>query len=328
MHMRNVLVTGAGGFIGSHLAEALSSSGLSVRAFIHYNSQGTSGWLDDSQYRGAIDIVRGDVRDYDSVSEAVGGCDTVFHLAALIGIPYSYVSPSAYIQTNVIGTYNILQAARHHDVANLLITSTSETYGTAQYVPIDEKHPKVGQSPYSATKIAADQMAVSYFRSFGLPVKIVRPFNTYGPRQSTRAIIPTIITQLLAGFDQIKLGSLTPTRDFVYVKDTVRGFMAIANSDEAVGQEINIATRKEVTMGDLASRLVHMINPRAVIVEDEQRIRPRGSEVDRLLGASEKMFRMTGWHPEHGLDEGLVETVAWFRDRQKQSVHKHDAYGV
>lgn len=307
------LVTGADGFIGSHLTETLVRAGRNVRAMAQYNSFNTWGWLDTlpEEVMRNVEVVCGDVRDPNGVRTAMKGCDTVYHLAALIAIPYSYHSPDAYVDTNIKGTLNILQAARDLGTRRLLVTSTSEVYGTARYVPIDEAHPFQGQSPYSATKIGADRLAESFYRSFGVPVSIVRPFNTYGPRQSARAVIPTIITQLLSGETEIKLGSLTPTRDFNYVKDTAAGFMAIAEAQDAIGEEINIATGREISIGDLARELIAQINPRAVIVCDEQRLRPEKSEVNRLLGSGEKLRRLTGWEPAYTFEAGLAETVAW-----------------
>ncbi len=323
-----VFVTGAGGFIGSHLVETLVERGYEVKASIKYNSKNSWGWLEQIQGKDKIEVVSGDIRDYDFVSDSIKGCKGVFHLAALIGIPYSYVSPLAYIQTNVVGTYNILQASKEHELENILITSTSETYGTAQYVPIDEDHPKVGQSPYSATKISADQLAVSYNKSFGLPVKIVRPFNTYGPRQSARAIIPTIITQLLAGQKEIKLGSLSPTRDLLFVKDTANGFVEIAESSGTVGEAINIATQSEISIGDLAQKLVNMINPEAVVVKDAERVRPENSEVERLFGKNEKIQKLTNWRQQYDIERGLKETVGWFRNDENLRLYKPDIYNV
>ena len=323
-----ILVTGAGGFIGSHLVETLIERGYAVRAFVKYNSKNDWGWLEQIQAKNKIEVVSGNIRDYDFVSDSIKGCDGVFHLAALIGIPYSYVSPLAYIQTNIVGTYNILQASREHQLDNILITSTSETYGTAQYVPIDESHPKVGQSPYSATKISSDQLAISYHRAYGLPVKIVRPFNTYGPRQSARAIIPTIITQLLSGKKEIELGDLSPTRDLLFVKDTANGFIEIAESSKTAGEEINIATQSEISMGDLAQKLVNMINPKATVIKDAKRIRPENSEVERLLGSNEKIKNLTNWQQKYDLDKGLTETVEWFKDNKTLKLYKPDIYNV
>ena len=310
-----VMVTGADGFIGSHLTEELVKRGEKVRAFCLYNSFGSLGWIDTlpPEIRNEIDVFMGDVRDPNGVRTAMRGQERVFHLAALIAIPFSYHSPDSYVDTNIKGTLNVLNAARELGTQRVLVTSTSEVYGTAQYVPIDEKHPFQGQSPYSATKIGADRLAESFYRSFDLPVTIVRPFNTYGPRQSGRAIIPTIITQLLAGKEEIKLGSLTPTRDFNYVKDTAAGFIAIAESDKTIGQEINIATQREIPIGDLAKEIIAQINPDAKIVCDEQRLRPEKSEVNRLLGANAKIKELTDWKQQYTFEQGIAETITWIR---------------
>lgn len=326
--MKKILVTGADGFIGSHLTETLLDEGYDVRAFVLYNSFNTWGWLDTfpKEKLDKIDIFTGDVRDPNAVRKAASGVDAIFHLAALIAIPYSYYAPDAYVDTNIKGTLNVLQAARDLDIERVLVTSTSEVYGTAQYVPIDEKHPYQGQSPYSATKIGADRIAESFYRSFGLPVTIVRPFNTFGPRQSARAVIPTIITQLLAGRTEIKLGSLTPTRDFNYVKDTARGFLEIYRSDKTVGEEINIATQKEISIGQLAEELIRQINPDAKILCDEQRLRPAKSEVERLLGCNRKIMELTDWRPRYTFEEGLAETIAFLRENLDK--YKIDIYNV
>ena len=273
-----------------------------------------------------IEVFSGDVRDPNGVREAMKGVDQVFHLAALIAIPFSYHSPDSYVDTNIKGTLNVLQAARDLGTEKIMVTSTSEVYGTAQYVPIDEKHPFQGQSPYSATKIGADRLAESFYRSFNLPVAIVRPFNTFGPRQSARAVIPTIITQLLAGKEEIKLGSLTPTRDFNYVKDTAAGFIAIAESDKTIGQEVNIATQREISIGDLAKEIIAQINPDAKIVCDEQRLRPEKSEVNRLLGANAKIKELTDWKQQYTFEQGIAETIAWIR--QNMAAYKTDIYNV
>lgn len=312
---KKVLVTGADGFIGSHLTETLVKKGYAVKAFVYYNSFNSNGWLDtiDPKIKNEIEFFAGDIRDPNGVREAMKNCSTVFHLAALIAIPFSYHSPDSYVDTNVKGTLNVLQAARLLETERVLVTSTSEVYGTALYVPIDEKHPYQGQSPYSATKIGADRLAESFYRSFDTPVTIVRPFNTYGPRQSARAIIPTIITQLLSGSDKIQLGALTPTRDLNFVLDTANGFIAIANSDRTIGEEINIATQSEISMGDLARKLIERINPKAEIVCDERRLRPEKSEVNRLLGANEKIRRLTDWEPEYTIEMGLEITIDWLR---------------
>lgn len=321
-----VLVTGADGFIGSHLTELLVEKGYEVRAFAFYNSFNTWGWLDTlpASIMDHVEVFTGDIRDPNGVREAVKGCAAVFHLAALIAIPFSYYSPDSYVDTNIKGTLNVLQAARDFGTGRVLITSTSEVYGTARYVPIDEGHPYQGQSPYSATKIGADRLAESFYRSFSLPVTIVRPFNTYGPRQSARAVIPTVITQLLAGKTEIKLGALTPTRDFNYVKDTANGFYQIFKSDKTLGEEINIATQQEISVGDLAEELIRQINPAAKIVCDEERLRPEKSEVNRLLGCNEKIKRLTDWAPQYTLAQGLEETIAFLRDHL--DLYKTDIY--
>ena len=326
--MKKVLVTGADGFIGSHLTEELVKKGYDVRAFVLYNSFNTWGWLDTlpKELMSHVEVFSGDVRDPNGVRTAVQGVDAVFHLAALIAIPFSYHSPDSYVDTNIKGTLNVLQAARDFDIERVLVTSTSEVYGTAQYVPIDEHHPFQGQSPYSATKIGADRLAESFFRSFDLPVSIVRPFNTYGPRQSARAVIPTIITQLLSGNEEIKLGSLTPTRDFNYVKDTVAGFIAIAESDKTIGEEINIASQQEISIGELAGEIISQINPNAKIICDEQRLRPQKSEVNRLLGANEKIKRLTDWEQKYTFEHGIAETIDWIRNHIH--LYKADIYNV
>ena len=310
------MVTGADGFIGSHLTEELVRKGEKVKAFCYYNSFGKWGWLDTlpPEIKNEIEVFMGDIRDPNGVRTAMKGQEIVYHLAALIAIPFSYHSPDSYVDTNIKGTLNVLNAARDVGTRRLLVTSTSEVYGTAQYVPIDEHHPFQGQSPYSATKIGADRLAESFYRSFELPVTIVRPFNTYGPRQSGRAVIPTIITQLLSGAQELKLGSLTPTRDFNYVKDTAAGFMAIADCEAAVGQEINIATGQEISIGDLANELIRQINPQAKIVCESERLRPEKSEVNRLLGDATKLRQMTGWKPAYTFEQGLAETIAWIRE--------------
>lgn len=326
--MSKILVTGADGFIGSHLTEELVHAGHEVRAFVLYNSFNTWGWLDtlSPEVMENVEVFTGDVRDSNGVKESMKGCDAVFHLAALIAIPYSYHSPDTYVDTNIKGTLNVLQAARDLGTGRVLVTSTSEVYGTAQYVPIDESHPYQGQSPYSATKIGADRLAESFYRSFDLPVSIVRPFNTYGPRQSARAVIPTIITQLLAGKEEIKLGSLTPTRDFNYVKDTANGFIKIFESDKTIGEEINIATQQEISIGQLAEELIRQINPRTQIVCEEERLRPEKSEVNRLLGSNEKILKLTEWKPQFTFEEGLAETIAFLKDNMDK--YKVDIYNI
>lgn len=324
--MKKLLVTGAAGFIGSHLVEACVAEGYGVRAFVRYNSKNNWGWIENSPVKDKIEVKAGDIRDYDSVLAAMDGCDGVFHLAALIGIPYSYESPLAYIRTNVEGTYNVLQAARVLKLKDVVVTSTSETYGTAQKVPIDELHPAVGQSPYSASKISADQIAVSYHRSFGLPVKIARPFNTYGPRQSARAIIPTIITQILAGKKTIRLGNLDPTRDLTFVKDTAAGFLAILKSKELVGEAVNIGMGEEISVGDLARKISDIMGVKVKIEEDQERVRPAKSEVERLLCSADKLKKHTSWKPRYNLDKGLKETVEFLREHQQ--LYKADLYNV
>lgn len=326
--MSKVLVTGADGFIGSHLVEELQDSGHDIRAFVYYNSFNSWGWLDTFPRKRLkdIEIFSGDIRDPNGVRQAMKDIDEVYHLAALIGIPFSYHSPDSYIDTNIKGTLNVLQGAKELGTKRVLVTSTSEVYGTAKYVPIDEKHPMQGQSPYSATKIGADRMAESFYKSFNLPMTIVRPFNTYGPRQSARAVIPTIITQLLAGKEEIKLGSLSPTRDFNYVKDTVYGFIEITKADKTIGEEINIATGKEISIGELAQELINQINPNAKIICNQERIRPEKSEVNRLLGSNEKIKRLSNWKEKYTLKEGLSETIKWLRVNLDK--YKTDIYNI
>lgn len=326
--MKKILVTGADGFIGSHLTEELVKRGRNVRAFAYYNSFNSWGWLDTlpKEILNEIEVFTGDIRDPNGVKESIKGTDEVYHLAALIAIPFSYHSPDSYVDTNIKGTLNVLQAARDLGTSRILVTSTSEVYGTAQYVPIDEKHPYQGQSPYSATKIGADRIAESFYRSFDMPITIVRPFNTYGPRQSARAVIPTIITQLLAGKEEIKLGSLTPTRDFNYVKDTVQGFIEIAKATNTIGEEINIATQQEISIGQLAEELIKQINPNAKIICEEERLRPEKSEVNRLLGSNEKIKKMTNWKPQYTLEEGLAETIEWIKNNLDK--YKIDIYNI
>lgn len=325
---KKVLITGAGGFIGSHLTELMVKEGYDVRAFVHYNSFNTWGWIDtfSDDIKKEIDVFAGDVRDPNGVQEAMTGCDAVFHLAALIAIPFSYHSPDTYVDTNIKGTLNVLQAAKRLDTERVLVTSTSEVYGTAQYVPIDEKHPYQGQSPYSATKIGADRLAESFYRSFDVPVSIVRPFNTFGPRQSARAVIPTIITQLLAGKEEIKLGALSPTRDFNYVKDTANGFYQIYLSEKTIGQETNIATQQEVSIGDLAQLLIDKINPNAKIICDEERLRPEKSEVNRLLGCNDKIHNLTNWTQKYTFEQGVEETIEFLKNNMDR--YKPDIYNL
>lgn len=325
---KQVLVTGADGFIGSHLTESLVKEGYKVRAFAYYNSFNTWGWLDSlpKEIMNEVEVFTGDIRDPNGVKESMKGMEEVYHLAALIAIPFSYHSPDTYVDTNIKGTLNVLQAGRELETSRLLITSTSEVYGTAQYVPIDEEHPYQGQSPYSATKIGADRLAESFYRSFDMPISIVRPFNTFGPRQSARAVIPTIITQLLAGKEEIELGSLTPTRDFNFVKDTANGFLEIAKSPQTIGEEINIATQDEISIGRLANELIKQINPNAKIITDDQRFRPENSEVNRLLGSNEKIKRLTNWEPQYSFERGLTETIEFFK--QNLDKYKTDIYNI
>ncbi len=330
LKQKKVLITGADGFIGSHLTEALVNQGYDVRAFVYYNSFNSYGWLDSipSETKSNIEFFAGDIRDPNGVREAMKGVDIVFHLAALIAIPFSYHSPDSYIDTNVKGTLNIIQAARDNQVSRVLVTSTSEVYGTAQFVPITELHPKQPQSPYSASKIGADAIADSFYRSFDLPLTIVRPFNTFGPRQSSRAVIPTIISQLLNGAEEIKLGDITPTRDLLFVKDTVNGFLKIAECEKLIGHEVNIATQSEISVGDLANELIRQINPNAKIITDEQRLRPQNSEVFRLYGSNEKIMQHTNWKPEFTLTEGLANTIDWLRIPENLKHFKADIYNI
>lgn len=325
--MNKVLVTGADGFIGSHLTEALLAEGCEVRALAQYNSFNNWGWLEDIHHPG-LEVLTGDVRDPNFCRHIVRGMDTVFHLAALIAIPYSYAAPDSYVDTNVKGTLNICQAVRDEGVGRLLVTSTSEVYGTAKYVPIDEKHPKQPQSPYSASKIGADAIALSFHNAFETPVTIVRPFNTYGPRQSARAIIPTIITQIASGNREIKVGDLTPTRDFNYVSDTAAGFIALAKCPEAIGKEINIATGKEVSMADTLQTIARLMDAEVKWVTDRQRLRPRGSEVFRLLGDNTLLTSLTDWRPRNNLEEGLQKTIGWFTNPSNLKKYKTGIYNV
>ena len=323
--MENVAITGADGFIGSHLTEALLSKGYNVKALAQYNSFNNWGWLEGITHPN-LTVVSGDVRDSDFCKKFLEGTDTVFHLAALIAIPYSYDAPGSYVDTNIGGTLNICQAARSNGVERLLVTSTSEVYGTAQYVPIDEHHPRQPQSPYSATKIGADALAMSFHNAFGLKVSVVRPFNTYGPRQSARAIIPSIITQIASGIRQIKVGDLTPTRDFNYVADTCRGFIAIAESEATIGEEINIATQIETSMEDTLKTIARLMKADVEWVTDAERLRPATSEVFRLLGSNEKIKRLTSWEPMVSLEEGLMKTIEWFSDKKHLQNYKPFIY--
>ena len=310
--MKKILVTGAAGFIGSHLCEQLVKEGHQIKAFDRYNIDGSYGWLQKSEIINEIEFILGDIRDYDSVYKASKGCYSVFHLAALIGIPYSYISPLAYLKTNIEGSYNILEAAKELNLDQIIITSTSETYGSAQYIPIDELHPLVGQSPYSATKIAADQLACSYISSFNQPIKIVRPFNTYGPRQSSRAVIPTIISQLVNNSNSLKLGNINPTRDLTYVSDTVNGFLEIFKNNFFLGQTTNIGSGEEISIKSLIDKLANLMNTKYNIEIEEQRIRPEKSEVTRLMCDNSKLINNSNWKLENSLDQGLKKTINWF----------------
>lgn len=327
-----VLVTGADGFIGSHLTEHLVQSGHDVRAFVYYNSFNSWGWLDDSPCLKDVEIVAGDIRDENSVRNAVKGVDCVYHLAALIAIPYSYLAPASYVDTNVHGTLNVVQAARDFGTSKVVHTSTSEVYGTAEFVPITELHPLKGQSPYSASKIGADQMAISYHRSFDVPVSIARPFNTFGPRQSARAVIPTMISQIAAGKKQIALGDLSPTRDFNFVKDTVRGFEAIAKSEKSVGETINLGTGFEISIADTVELIGEAMNSEVEVIQDPNRLRPKNSEVFRLCADASKAKALTGWSPEYGgregLKNGLAETAEWFSNPENLAKYKTGTYNV
>lgn len=325
---KKVLVTGADGFIGSHLVECLVQSGFEVRALCQYNSFGSWGWLDHSTFRTDLEVILGDVRDELQMRSVVEGIDTIYHLAALIGIPYSYQAPASYVATNVQGTLNILQAALAGDVQRVVHTSTSEVYGTPDSVPISEDHPLRAQSPYSATKIAADALAYSFYSSFSLPVITARPFNTYGPRQSARAVIPTVITQLLSGVQEIKLGSLTPTRDFNFVQDTCQGLMALASCEQAIGEVVNIGTGKEISVGDTVRLIGKLVGVDVIIHSDEQRLRPSNSEVERLMCDNRKLVRLTGFSPHIELKEGLSRTIEWLRQPQNLSRYKVEAYNV
>ena len=325
---KKVLVTGAEGFIGSHLTERLVELGADVTALAQYNSFNNWGWIDtfDKKILDSIKVVTGDIREYDGMKRIVKGQEVVFHLAALIAIPYSYLSPMAYVRTNVEGTTNVLEACREYGVEKIVHTSTSETYGTALYVPIDEKHPMQGQSPYSASKIGADKMAESYQKSFNMPIATIRPFNTYGPRQSARAVIPTIISQILAGKREIKLGSLTPTRDFNYVKDTAEAFIKIAESEKTIGQVINSGSNYEITIGDTVKKTISIIGKDVKILCDDERLRPENSEVNRLWADNTKLKELTGWKPNYNIDEGLKETVDWIKNNMQY--FKTDIYNV
>ena len=325
---KHILVTGADGFIGSHLVEHLMNRGISVRALAQYNSFNTWGWLENIEHGNQLEVVSGDIRDSFFTEELVEGTDVVFHLAALIAIPYSYRAPQSYVDTNVTGTLNICNAARKNNVKRVIVTSTSEVYGTAQYVPINEKHPKQPQSPYSASKIAADAMALSYFNAFELPVTICRPFNTYGPRQSARAIIPAIITQILSGQKEIKLGDLTPTRDFNFVKDVCTGMIILAECDDAVGKEVNISSNLEISIGDTVDLIKKILMVDVPIKLDDIRIRPRHSEVYRLWGDNSLMKSLTGWVPQYRFEAGLKETIEWYSKQDNLSMYKAGLYNI
>lgn len=326
--MQKVLVTGADGFIGSHLVEELLDKGYKVKALSYYNSFNYWGWLEDIKPNANLEVISGDIRDPHFCKHITKDVEMIFHLAALIAIPYSYVAPDAYVDTNVKGTLNICQAALDNNVKKILVTSTSEVYGTAQYVPIDEKHPKQPQSPYSASKIGADAIALSFYNAFKLPVTIVRPFNTYGPRQSARAVIPTIISQIASGKKEIKLGDLTPTRDFNFVKDTCRGFIAISECENTAGKEINIASNYEISMADTLNIIKELMNSDVKFITDEQRIRPEKSEVFRLWGDNTLVKQLTNWQPEISLKEGLKSTIDWFIKPENLKKYKTDIYNV
>ncbi len=325
--MQKVLVTGADGFIGSHLTEMLLEQGYKVKALSYYNSFNDWGWLNNVKHP-ELEVVTGDVRDPHFCKHITQDVEIIFHLAALIAIPYSYVAPDSYVDTNIKGTLNICQAAKENGVKKVLVTSTSEVYGTARYVPIDENHPKQPQSPYSATKIGADAIAMSFYNAFALPVVLVRPFNTYGPRQSARAIIPTIITQIANGKKEIKLGDLTPTRDFNFVKDTCKGFIELSKCDAAIGQEVNICSNNEISMRDTLNLIARLMNSDIKFIEDQVRIRPKNSEVFRLWGDNTKIKSLTGYEPSYSLEEGLKETINWFLDKDNLRKYKADIYNV
>lgn len=327
---KKALVTGACGFIGSHLVEHLLAEGCAVKAFVFYNSFNSWGWLENLSQRQLknIEVFSGDIRDQNGVRTAIKGVDIVFHLAALIGIPFSYHSPDSYVDTNIKGTLNILMASRDQNTEKVIITSTSEVYGTAQYIPIDENHPLRGQSPYSASKIGADKIAESFYLSFNIPVVIARPFNTYGPRQSARAIIPTIISQVLSGTKEIRLGNLFPKRDLNYVADICRGFIAIAKSDKSIGRVLNICAGQEISIAELARTILELMSSRKKIKKDTQRIRPENSEVERLLGDNALIRSLTDWQPKYSLQDGLKETIAWFSKKENLRLYKSNIYNI
>ena len=327
---KKILITGADGFIGSHLVESLLKKDCRVKAFAFYNSFNSWGWLDtlSKETLNSIEVVTGDIRDSNGIRNVVNGVDIIFHLAALIAIPFSYHSPDSYIDTNIKGTLNVLQASRDYNSERVIITSTSEVYGTAKYIPIDEKHPLQGQSPYSASKIGADKVAESFYRSFSTPVIIARPFNTYGPRQSARAVIPAIVTQLLCKQRDIHLGSLTPTRDLSYVSDTCNGLIALAECDEAIGREVNIGSGQEISINDLANLIIDIMEVDASVISDEHRVRPENSEVERLVCDSGLLRQLTGWKPEIAIKEGLVKTIEWFKDENNLQKYKSEIYNI
>ncbi len=327
---KKVLVTGSDGFIGSHLLERLLEENCQVKAFVYYNSFNSWGWLDtiSKEKLSEIEIFTGDIRDPNGVRIAVKDVDIVFHLAALIGIPFSYHSPDSYIDTNIKGTLNVLQSCRDLDIERILITSTSEVYGTARYIPIDEKHPLQGQSPYSASKIGADKVTESFYRSFSTPVIIARPFNTYGPRQSARAVIPTIVTQLLSKQRDVRLGSVKPTRDLNYVSDICNGLIALAECDEAIGREVNIGSGTETSINELANLIINILGVDARVISDEHRVRPENSEVERLVCDSGLLRQLTGWKPEISIKEGLVKTIKWFEDEDNLKKYKSGIYNI
>ena len=324
--MKKILITGATGFVGSHLAELCVEKGFEVVAYDRYNPNYNRGWLEKSKYKDDINFIFGDIRDYDSVLKTMKGCKIVFHLAALIGIPYSYLSPQAYIRTNVEGTYNILESSKHLEIDQTIITSTSEVYGSAKYVPIDEKHPLSAQSPYSASKISADQLAISYWNSFQLPIKIIRPFNIYGPRQSSRAVIPSIIVQALNNKDEIKLGNVEPTRDFTYVTDTCNAFLDILKSKTFFGDILNVGSNSEHSIEDIAKKILLKLNSKASIIKEKQRIRSTRSEVNRLVCDNSKILKNTSWKPEIKIEKGIDMTINWFK--KFKELFKHDIYHV
>lgn len=325
---KKILITGADGFIGSHLTEMLYKEGAQIKALSQYNSFNNWGWLEDVECLNDIEVLNGDIRDPHYCKEITKDTDIVFHLAALIAIPYSYVAPSSYVDTNITGTLNILQACKENNVNRLLHTSTSEVYGTAQYVPIDEKHPIQPQSPYSASKIGADNMAMSFYNAFNLPVTIVRPFNTYGPRQSARAVIPTIISQIANGEKSIKLGDVSPTRDFNYVLDTCKGFIELANCDEAIGEIVNIGSNFEISVGDTLNIIKKLMNSDVEFITEEQRLRPEKSEVFRLWCDNSKIKSLTGFSPTYSIEEGLKKTIEWFNNPQNLVKYKANIYNV